>query len=248
MAGEPANNAFVAEQYDAIYPPGVERHYWNRCRNRVIAHQLQSAEAKGPILEVGCGKGLVVADLRRRGFDITGIELAEVTPVDEARSHVRTGMDVMEMESQYSATVRTVLLLDVIEHLEDPAAFVAGLRAKFPALELLIVTVPARQELFSNYDRFNGHFRRYDLPTSREHMDPDRTRSWRGSYFYHALYPAARIQLRLAGERATEFRVPGAGLASKLHAFLGWCFYLEYRLLPSRWWGTSIIAAVRDRK
>lgn len=247
MGVEPADTAFAAGQFDAIYPPGVERHYWNRCRNSVIEDMLRRVAPKGAMLEIGCGKGLVVAALRARGFDVTGVELATVEPVPEASAHVQAGVDLFHLDPRRFTEVRTVLLLDVIEHLEDPAAFIDRIRAFLPAVQCIVYTVPARQELFSNYDRFNGHYRRYDLGTLRRHVDPDSRRGWTASYFFHLLYPAAWLQLRLKGERETRFAVPRSSISRLIHVILGLLFRMEYALLPSSWPGTSIIAAVRER-
>lgn len=247
MAAEGADTTFDNEQFEAIYPTGVERHYWNRCRNRIIARHLRLVGAQGHMLEVGCGKGLVVADLRKRGFDVSGVELAQVTPIPGAQDHVRVAIDVFDLDPAFRSTVRTILLLDVIEHLEHPDVFIARLRESFPALRWMVYTVPARQELFSNYDTFNNHYRRYDLSSLRAHVDPDRTRSWNASYFFHLLYPMAWSQLKMAGERELGYNVPAPGPASWLHALLGSAFFMEYLFLPRSWRGTSIIAAVTER-
>jgi len=237
--------AFDHTQFDAIYPQGVERHYWNRCRNRTIAAHLNDISASGPMLEVGCGKGLVVSYLHERGFDISGVELAQVEVVQDAKDNVSTGVDVFSLPMERCIRVRTILLLDVIEHLSDPTMFIRSLREKFPSLECLVITVPARQELFSNYDEFNGHFRRYDLSALRRHVDPENELGWRANYFFHALYPAAIVQLRAAGARKLGFSVPPPGIWSTIHKLLGWLLYLEGRLLPGTWLGTSIIASGR---
>ena len=36
-------------------------------------------------------------------------------------------------------------------------------KGKFENAKHLVITVPARQELWTNYDVFNGHFKRYNL-------------------------------------------------------------------------------------
>lgn len=241
-----SDTTFDREQFNAIYPEGIERHYWNRCRNRVIVDMLQRIHAKGPVLEVGCGKGLVVAALREEGFDVRGVELAEVEVIPQAREHVATSTDALSMDEDQRRPVRTVLLLDVIEHLEDPVSFIDRIRQAFPALEWILVTVPARQELFSNYDTFNRHFRRYDEQVLHQHLDPTGTREWHWSYFFHALYPAARLLLRIKGGRPPYFSVPAKGFPSLVHRLLGWSFHLEYRTLPAAWKGTSMIAVVRN--
>jgi len=244
MADKP-DTAFDHEQFDAIYPVGVERHYWNLCRNRVIAEQLRTIGAEGPILEVGCGKGLVVHALRKDGFDITGVELAAVQPIAEAAPYVRTAMDARLLDPSQRNEVRTILLLDVIEHLEDPVTFLTDLRSHFPSLRHLLFTVPSRKELFSSHDRFNNHYRRYDPELLRQHTALPGDRHLGCSYFFHMLYPAARLQLKLAGDRAVGFTVPAPGPRTWTHAILGKAFLWEYNLLPKSWKGTSLIAAVQ---
>lgn len=243
MAGATAT-AFNSSQFEAIYPEGVERHYWNRCRNQVILDALQRIGDPGQILEIGCGKGLVVAYLRSRGFLVTGVELADVRPTPGLQDHVRTNTNALALDPAERRGVKTILLLDVIEHLEDPSAFLKQLKGGFPSLQQLVITVPARQELFSNYDAFNGHYRRYDLPVLEVHMAGAGFRIVRASYFFHALYPAARALLMLSKARKEGFTVPAKGLPSTLHRLLSTLFLWEYKILPSAWPGSSIIANV----
>lgn len=246
MANDAAASAFQEHQFDAIYPPGVERHYWNVARNVIIAEQLRKVEP-GQVLEVGCGKGLVVAYLRERGFDVVGVDLAKVGVLPEVEEHVLTGVDLFDLDPTRFTNTKTVLLLDVIEHLEDPTAFVERIRTFIPSVKNFIFTVPARQELFSNYDEFNRHYRRYDARTLRAHVDPQEARVWRASYFFHLLYPAAWMQLRLKGARETRYNVPKTGFAKFLHNMLGHFFILDHKVLPAKWKGTSLIATVTER-
>ena len=243
--GEPSRTAFNIDQFDAIYPKGVERHYWNRCRNAVILDAIRSIGDHGPILEVGCGKGLVVAYLRDQGLDVTGVELAQVTPLAEVKTHVRTSTDALALAVSERAQVKTILLLDVIEHLEKPGAFLQQLVSGFPSLRYFVITVPARQELFSNYDDFNGHFRRYDQELLNKHVADGNGAVMRSNYFFHVLYPAAWLQLQLSGKRKLAFPVPARGPASWLHALIGHIMFFEHRILPGSWKGTSLIAAVK---
>jgi hypothetical protein len=138
--------------------------------------------------------------------------------------------------------VSDVLLLDVLEHLEHPEKLLAGLRATFPRLRRILVTVPARAELWSNYDERFGHFRRYDklgLERLLEGQSGFHVETCR--YFFRALYPAMRGAALLPAGRATVVRPPQLPVVHLLFARL---LTLTDRLLPSTWYGSSLLAVV----
>ena len=81
---------FNQEQFDSIYPNGIENHYWNRARNILLKNILKKTGAVKNILEVGCGKGIVTEYLLNNGFGINGIELAEVPINDNLKNYVKT--------------------------------------------------------------------------------------------------------------------------------------------------------------
>jgi 2-polyprenyl-3-methyl-5-hydroxy-6-metoxy-1,4-benzoquinol methylase len=74
------DTTFDAVQYALPYAPGVERHFWNVARNRIVERHLRRALATQRrsgrlVLDVGCGPGIVVDHLRRAGIDCHGVEL-----------------------------------------------------------------------------------------------------------------------------------------------------------------------------
>lgn len=231
-------------QYDAIYPEGIERHYWNSARNLILKNILKNAGVKNKILEVGCGKGIVTEYLHLHGFDIKGIELAEVPIKDTITSYVRSGQNVFDLDNNESGKVETILLLDVIEHIENAKEFVNNVRSKFPNLKRMIVTVPARQELFSNYDSFNGHYRRYNRANLMMEFADLKPKKMTTSYFFHLLYFPARILLILNKKRAERIVAPSSAVQLILHRILAKVFYLEYFIFPSSCRGSSLIINV----
>jgi hypothetical protein len=235
---------FSGTQYDTAYPDGIERHWWMLVRSRIVAHLLHEAGGAGEAtLEVGCGRGAAVAGLRDLGIDCRGVELANVAPLPAVRAAVRTGCDARELPAAERARVANILLLDVLEHVADPASFLAQLRAAFPAARRMIVTVPARQELWSNYDEFYGHHRRYDLAALRALGEGDGWRTRRCDYAFHALYLPARLLCALGVPRGVRMRAP-QGAARALHAVFAACLYAEWRLMPRRLPGSSAMAVL----
>jgi len=241
------DTTFSTEQYESSYPRGGEKHWWPLARNRIVRSAILDGLSDGStILEVGCGRGFVVASLREAGLDCSGVEAAEVEPIAGAAPFVRSRLLANELPQQERQRYDTILLLDVIEHLPDPAGFLRGLVAAFPALSRVIVTVPARPELWSNYDEYFGHFRRYTRPML---VDLANDLGWnvrRMSYFFHSLYLPAWLTTRFSGRRATQLTPPGPAMRLA-HRLISFGMLAEHHLLPGWLVGTSLIASFRVR-
>lgn len=119
----------------------------------------------GPFLEVGCGQGFNAAHLARRGW--TGVAVdASSEACRAARANLegfpRVAVECGTLESYEGGPFATVLLLDVLEHIEDDAAAldaVARLQRPGGALVLL---VPTHMDEWRWDDEVYGHVRRYD--------------------------------------------------------------------------------------
>lgn len=233
--------AFIEAQYDLAYPDGIEHHYWYIARSRIIYKEIQKAGiAEAKFLEIGCGKGTVIKALRQHQLDITGVELADISPEAALQPYISWNTDALDMAADFCASVEVIMLLDVIEHLENPLAFLESIKAHFPNARHFIITVPARPELWSNYDEFYGHFKRYtpeDLLTlsSKLQFQPVLSR-----YFFHSLYLPGRLVMRFKKERNLRFTAP-KGLSKWIHKLLAFCFYWDYKILPGKLYGTSVI-------
>lgn len=232
---------FNKDQFESIYPPGIENHYWNSAKNRIVAYSLRKHKATADILEVGCGKGVVVKYLLSKGFKVRGVELAEVPIEPELNKKIRSSTDVFSLDLNEYKSVDTILLCDVIEHLEFPNEFLQKLKQKFPLLKRFLITVPARQEIFSNYDTFNGHYRRYEIKTLLNDFKNLHSKVKLISYAYHTLYFPAKILLNTKGEREVEIKAPKGFIIKIIHNIISWGLVMEYLILPSKWKGTSLI-------
>lgn len=240
-----ADTTFSTEQYESSYPDGGEWHWWPLARARIVRDMVADAAPEhAAVLEVGCGRGFVVKSLRAAGHDCRGVEAGQVEPVAGARQFVTAGVYAAELPLEERRRYDTILLLDVIEHLPDPVAFLRELEAAFPALSRVIVTVPARQELWSNYDEYFGHFRRYTRPMLARLARDLGWRAARMSYFFHSLYLPAWLLAHVKGSRSTRLKAPGR-LARAFHKLIALGMLAEYYFLPGRLPGTSLIASFR---
>lgn len=243
---EALKTEFSDAQFNALYPKGGERYYWNIARNNIILGTLrESGLASETMLEIGCGKGMVLRELRASGFDAYGVDLAENVPPDDLKEYVQYGVDFKTLDAAFVASIKVVLLFDVLEHIEHDGVFLESIRETFPNLTHIVITVPAHQELWSNFDTFNGHLRRYTRASLREVLRAVGLEELLSSYFFHLLYIPARGFTLFGIKRRTEVKVPAEGISSVIHRIVAKCFMLEYTLVPSFVRGTSIISVVK---
>jgi SAM-dependent methyltransferase len=229
---------FGVREFDDAYPPGYELHYWHRARGGIVRDFTRAFCKKGDtILEIGAGLGHYVRLLRADGFDAYGCDLGNPPVHEEVRAFVFRQTGFAGLDANLRARVSAVLLLDVIEHVEHPADFIASVLRSLPAVRCLIITVPARQELWSNYDEHFHHFRRYDMRKLRELARDSRLSVGAWRYFFHALYVPAWILKRAGLNRQTTFAAPKSPW---LHKLIGYGFWLESKLAPKNFYGTSL--------
>jgi hypothetical protein len=237
--GTAAGTEFSGDEYDEAYPPGYELHYWHRARGDIVKHHVSSVCKRGDtVLEIGAGRGHYVRILRAAGFDAYGCDLGNPRVHADVRSFVFGGTDFANLDATLRERVTAVLLLDVIEHIERPADFVSSVLGSLPAVRALVITVPARQELWSNYDEHYRHFLRYDTQGLGQVARASGLSIRTSGHFFHALYLPALILKRIGLKRSTAFAAPKSRW---LHKLLGRMFWLESRWLPRGFFGTSLI-------
>jgi SAM-dependent methyltransferase len=244
------DTSFNDTQYALPYGLGVENHFWNVARNRIIERALRVSARElvrpdATILDVGCGPGITVAYLRSKGFNCTGVEIG-VPPIrPEAVGFVTVKTDAVDLPVEDRSRVGTILLLDVIEHIRDPIVFLRNIADAFSYLERVVVAVPARMELWSNYDAFYGHFIRYDKASLRDVIDRAGFVVTSIRYFFNTLYVPMWLVVHVSKKREVEWRAPTAVL---LHKFIGVALALEARTpLLGCAPGTSLLAILMRR-
>lgn len=136
--------------------------FWFQHRNRCIISMIRRFHRGGTIWDIGGGNGFVSHGLLESGFDAT---LVEPNPAG-ARNARERGVSTVVCSTLQDAgfhphSFEAAGLFDVLEHIENDADFLDDLRKYMKPGGHLFLTVPAHRWLWSNNDRFSGHFRRY---------------------------------------------------------------------------------------
>ena len=105
----------------------------------------------GPVADLGCGPGAHALALARRGYHVIGVDgsprMVEVARTRAARDEVDATFEVLDVRSPLrfaDASLGGVLANLVLQHLPQPAAFIAEIRRCLQPGGHLLITAPAR--------------------------------------------------------------------------------------------------------
>ena len=231
--------------YSAVYARLYRFHWWWRVRESLILRRV--AEILGPssepasILDVGCGAGLLFDELRRYG-DVSGVE-ADLVAIEHSgrwQSRIHHG----ELDATYAPSRRfdLILLLDVIEHVDDPVALLreAGKRLRDGRSHVL-VTVPAFEWLWTSHDNINQHLRRYTDWQLRDDLNSAGLRVVDSRYLFQSLI-IPKLLVRLKETLLPSTRAVPTVPSHYINAFLQGWYFVENAVAGWMPFGTSIMA------
>jgi len=176
-----------------------DTYWWFVARRELVRDFLirhRPAASNLSILDVGCGTGATLKTIDDLGA-ATGIDRSpEALRYCRVRHLRRLALATAEALPVASDSVDVVLALDLLEHIPDDGAaareFVRVLRSG----GLLLVTVPACPELWSEHDQALDHIRRYRAARLRRILSQAGFRIDRLSHLITALLiPIAALRL-----------------------------------------------------
>lgn len=181
--------------------------FWFRSRNRVIVWALRRHfPAAASLLEIGCGTGFVLAGLRDAlpSLSLSGSELF-TEALAFARERVRDAalyqMDARDIPFYEEFDV--IGAFDVLEHIPEDEGVLAQMHAAIRTGGGVLITVPQHPCLWSPYDDYARHVRRYRRAELVEKVERAGFCVERVTSFVAFLLPlmaASRLRVRRRGE------------------------------------------------
>lgn len=160
------------------------------------------------MLEVGCGTGFVLAALRAAfpNIELAGSELF-AEGLEIARSRV-PDVELFTMDITAPAATKqwdVVGAFDVLEHIDDDDAALAGMRELLSARGGIVLLVPQHPRLWSDADEFAHHRRRYTRAGLRRKVERAGLRVVASTSFVTTLLPAVIVSRLVRSRRNTPY-------------------------------------------
>jgi SAM-dependent methyltransferase len=260
--------ATTHQSYDPAYFAQLfeveDRHFWFRSRNRSISAVVGQIVADLPpgyrALEIGCGTGNVLRVLEQTCLagTVVGMDLF-VQGLQYARQ--RTGCLLVQGDmdrSPFGMQFDVIGLFDVLEHLEDDDRALRSLDKMLAKDGRLLLTVPAHPWLWSYFDEFSHHCRRYRRADLLQKLEAAHLAVEWLTYYMAACLPLLWLGRTVSGLRHKGFKhgtKGSADLAARdlrvtpvVNEILATLLGLESHLLARRNklpCGTSLLAVAR---
>lgn len=144
-------------------PPGTWLQY------AAIVDMLDRRRPGKRFVEIGCGDGSLSRQLLDRGFSGAGVDVSPQA-IAEAQANLRPAIErgaySLHLGSiEQIADERTfdvALSIMVVEHIEEPVAFVRSLARRVRPNGLVMIGAPGRKDHWSIEDETVGHLKRYE--------------------------------------------------------------------------------------
>lgn len=141
-----------------------DTYWWHVAKRQLITEVLSKfAPPPGLLVEGGIGSSRNLLEFSDLGYTVSGFDVMPAA-VELGRQKGLSRVAVHDLEQPWPVaekSLRAVVLLDVIEHVANPVTVLSHVKRALQPDGALIVTVPAYQWLFSEWDRLLGHYRRY---------------------------------------------------------------------------------------
>jgi SAM-dependent methyltransferase len=234
---------------DEWYELATAEHFWFQWRFRAIQKMLGKEGLAEPVLEIGCGSGVVRGQIEGHyGVSVEGCDV-NLAALRQARPG-RGGLyfyDIHQRRPEWQQFFASMVLLDTLEHIHDTRQFLESIAFHLRPGGVLLINVPALQSLYSRYDVAAGHVKRYTTAVLRQELQSAGFSLVRSAYWGFSLLPVAfarKTALRFS--RSDQVIRDGFQPASRLSdGFLRTLMRLECGLGLTPPLGTSLMALAR---
>ncbi len=185
---------------------GWELNFFDKAKNfRDYQWSLFRNRIKKKILEVGPGNCVYL----KRYYHISK-EIHLFEPSRKIRNKLKKKIKKLKkvklLTKYYKSKYDTIIYLDVLEHIRDDEKEILSAYKRLKKNGNLIISVPAFQYLFTDYDRKIGHYRRYDKKLFEKIFEKLKIKNYQMTYFDSIGYALIFLSKFLAVSNRVNFK------------------------------------------
>lgn len=229
-----------------------KKHWWFSTKRRIILSLIDhhcKLTKESTILDIGCGSGLMLDDLKQRG-QLSGMDMSEEAISFSKELYdgpIKKGAlpDDIPYPTDYFDLITA---LDVIEHVDDDVGSLKSMKRHLRPGGTAIITVPAYMFMWTHFDELNEHKRRYTRGELKLKLLNAGFVIERISYYNTFLFPFI-VLIRffnnaIGRDGQTDVDMPSKLINSILKAIFGFeRYFLPHLAFP---FGVSVLAIVKN--
>ncbi|MEO0015592.1 MAG: hypothetical protein RL589_73 [Actinomycetota bacterium] len=182
--------SFPSKKYEEDPTSQESDGIWAEIRAKKVAEILER-NGVSLIWEVGAGHGNMAIPLSKSGVVTIPIEPLYSGALSLARNGFHVYAQTLDQLKLPDNCLEAIGLFDVIEHLSNPQDILQEVHRVLKPGGLLLISVPAYQWLFSNFDLQIGHFRRYSRKSLQKLLSESHfQQTLLSNLFFSFLFPA----------------------------------------------------------
>ena len=225
-------------------------HWYYRAKFDLLREHLvrENITPASQVADVGCGLGLFLTFLERTGR-VCASNMVGIDPAFSGPTPAVQGNALILPEWPPGRLFDLILMMHVLEHVEDDHAMLRDAAGRLSEGGTVFIEVPAFPFLFSDHDRYLGHYRRYTTSSLQRLVESvEDLELVKVHYLFATIFPVAAAVRLLGGSGDSKKHSDLKAHPAWLNQALVLIHKLERRVAPfNRLFGLSAFAVARKK-
>jgi len=185
---------------DEWYEIADSSHFWFDWRINAFLKQVEylglSKSHPYKVIEIGCGEGILRKSIEKETnwiVDAADLNIAALEKVSPGKGKILL-YNIFDEDDSLIDSYDIVILFDVLEHIEDTQEFIFSFLKHLKPGGYAFINVPALNSFYSVYDKYMGHYRRYDKNSLIKEFDQEYLKILDIRYWGFFLLPVLAIR------------------------------------------------------
>lgn len=229
-----------------------EKHFWFKRRRDFIKFFIQKYIPKTKtFIEIGAGTSFIAKDLQKHGYDVSVGDM-HINGLKMVKNSNITKLYQFDLlSSPFKDEFDFVGMFDVLEHIEDEKHALFNIHQLLKENGYLVLTVPAHEWLWGEYDIIANHKRRYSSSDLAKLLSENGFKIIDSKNFFITLIPALLLRTAIQKKTTSSTQIIDNNLKINplVNYLLDFITSIEFQMLkylPCKIGGSIIVIAQKE--